>query len=31
MKTGAKILIEGLQREGVETIFGYPWRSAADL
>src|SRR5512143_1753392 len=22
--TGAKILIEGLQREGVETIFGYP-------
>ncbi len=24
MKTGAKILIEGLQREGVETIFGYP-------
>jgi acetolactate synthase-1/2/3 large subunit len=24
MKTGAGILIEGLQREGVETIFGYP-------
>ncbi|KQC03731.1 MAG: acetolactate synthase catalytic subunit [Methanolinea sp. SDB] len=24
MKTGAKILIEGLQHEGVETIFGYP-------
>jgi acetolactate synthase-1/2/3 large subunit len=24
MKSGAKILIEGLQREGVETIFGYP-------
>lgn len=24
MKTGAKILVEGLQREGVETIFGYP-------
>ncbi|MCU0630763.1 MAG: biosynthetic-type acetolactate synthase large subunit, partial [Methanoregulaceae archaeon] len=24
MKTGAKLLIEGLQREGVETIFGYP-------
>ncbi|HRS92776.1 MAG TPA: biosynthetic-type acetolactate synthase large subunit [Methanolinea sp.] len=24
MKTGAKILIEGLQREGVETLFGYP-------
>ncbi len=24
MKTGARILIEGLQREGVETIFGYP-------
>ncbi|MCQ8894148.1 MAG: biosynthetic-type acetolactate synthase large subunit [Methanolinea sp.] len=24
MKTGAKILIEGLQREGVKTIFGYP-------
>ena len=24
MKTGAKVLIEGLQREGVETIFGYP-------
>jgi acetolactate synthase-1/2/3 large subunit len=24
MKTGAKLLIEGLQCEGVETIFGYP-------
>ncbi len=24
MKTGAKILVESLQREGVETIFGYP-------
>ncbi|MDD1720360.1 MAG: biosynthetic-type acetolactate synthase large subunit [Methanoregulaceae archaeon] len=24
MKSGAKILIEGLRREGVETIFGYP-------
>ncbi len=24
MKTGAKILIESLQREGVEIIFGYP-------
>jgi acetolactate synthase-1/2/3 large subunit len=24
VKTGARILIEGLQREGVETIFGYP-------
>jgi len=24
MKTGAKILIESLLREGVETIFGYP-------
>jgi acetolactate synthase-1/2/3 large subunit len=24
MKTGAKIIIEGLEREGVETIFGYP-------
>ena len=24
VKTGAKILIEGLQREGVETMFGYP-------
>jgi acetolactate synthase-1/2/3 large subunit len=24
MKTGAKLLIEGLQREGVETLFGYP-------
>ncbi|MDD1672456.1 MAG: biosynthetic-type acetolactate synthase large subunit [Methanomicrobiales archaeon] len=24
MKTGAKILVEGLQREGVEIIFGYP-------
>jgi len=24
MKTGAKILVESLQHEGVETIFGYP-------
>jgi acetolactate synthase-1/2/3 large subunit len=24
MKTGAKILVESLQREGVEIIFGYP-------
>ena len=24
MKTGARILVEGLQREGVETLFGYP-------
>ncbi|MGA2912423.1 MAG: biosynthetic-type acetolactate synthase large subunit [Methanoregula sp.] len=24
MKTGAKILVESLQREGVKTIFGYP-------
>jgi len=24
MKTGAKILVEGLQHEGVEIIFGYP-------
>jgi len=24
MKTGAKILVESLQREGVRTIFGYP-------
>ncbi|WP_067051633.1 biosynthetic-type acetolactate synthase large subunit [Methanofollis ethanolicus] len=24
MKTGAKLLVESLQREGVETIFGYP-------
>ena len=24
MKTGAKLLIEGLQREGVETLFGLP-------
>ena len=24
MKTGAKILVESLRREGVETIFGYP-------
>ena len=32
MKTGAKILVESLQREGTEIIFGYPGRSgAADL
>ena len=24
MKTGARTLIEALQREGVDTIFGYP-------
>jgi len=24
MKSGAKILVEGLQREGVDTMFGYP-------
>ncbi|MBP2145134.1 acetolactate synthase-1/2/3 large subunit [Methanofollis sp. W23] len=24
MKTGARLLVDGLQREGVETIFGYP-------
>jgi acetolactate synthase-1/2/3 large subunit len=24
MKTGARLLLEGLQREGAETIFGYP-------
>ncbi len=31
MKTGAKILIEGLQREGVETIFGYPGGSVLPI
>ena len=32
MKTGAKLLIESLQREGVDTIVRLPWRlSAADL
>ncbi len=24
MKTGAKLLVESLQREGVDTLFGYP-------
>jgi acetolactate synthase-1/2/3 large subunit len=31
MKTGAKILLEGLQREGVETIFGYPGGSVLPI
>ncbi|MCX6693651.1 MAG: thiamine pyrophosphate-binding protein, partial [Methanomicrobiales archaeon] len=31
MRSGAKILIEGLQREGVETIFGYPGGSVLPL
>jgi len=31
MKTGAKILIESLQREGVETIFGYPGGSVLPI
>ncbi|HZD44368.1 MAG TPA: thiamine pyrophosphate-binding protein, partial [Methanomicrobiales archaeon] len=31
MKTGAKILIEGLQREGVKTIFGYPGGSVLPI
>ncbi|MDD1673246.1 MAG: biosynthetic-type acetolactate synthase large subunit [Methanomicrobiales archaeon] len=31
MKTGAKIVIEGLQREGVETIFGYPGGSVLPI
>ncbi|MDD1675749.1 MAG: biosynthetic-type acetolactate synthase large subunit [Methanomicrobiales archaeon] len=31
MKTGAKIIIEGLQREGVETIFGYPGGSVLPI
>jgi len=31
MKTGAKILIESLQREGVEIIFGYPGGSVLPI
>jgi acetolactate synthase-1/2/3 large subunit len=31
MKTGAKIIIEGLQREGVKTIFGYPGGSVLPI
>ncbi len=31
MKTGDKILIEGLQREGVETLFGYPGGSVLPI
>ncbi len=31
MKTGAKILIEGLQREGAEIIFGYPGGSVLPI
>ena len=31
MKTGAKILVESLQREGVETIFGYPGGSVLPI
>ncbi|RXE56453.1 acetolactate synthase catalytic subunit [Methanoculleus taiwanensis] len=31
MKTGAKILIEALQREGVDTIFGYPGGSVLPI
>jgi acetolactate synthase-1/2/3 large subunit len=31
MKTGAKIVIEGLQREGVETLFGYPGGSVLPI
>ncbi len=31
MKTGAKILIEGLQREGVDIIFGYPGGSVLPI
>jgi len=31
MKTGAKILIESLLREGVETIFGYPGGSVLPI
>jgi acetolactate synthase-1/2/3 large subunit len=31
MKTGAKILIESLQREGVDTIFGYPGGSVLPI
>ncbi|WP_292368635.1 biosynthetic-type acetolactate synthase large subunit [Methanoregula sp. UBA64] len=31
MKTGAKLLIESLQREGVDTIFGYPGGSVLPI
>jgi len=31
MKTGAKILVESLQREGVDTIFGYPGGSVLPI
>ncbi|MDK2975410.1 MAG: acetolactate synthase large subunit [Methanofollis sp.] len=31
MKTGARLLIEGLQREGAETIFGYPGGSVLPI
>jgi acetolactate synthase-1/2/3 large subunit len=31
MKTGAKVLIEALQREGVDTIFGYPGGSVLPI
>ncbi len=31
MKTGAKILIEGLQREGVDVMFGYPGGSVLPI
>jgi acetolactate synthase-1/2/3 large subunit len=31
MKTGAKIIIEGLEREGVRTIFGYPGGSVLPI
>jgi acetolactate synthase-1/2/3 large subunit len=31
MKTGAKLLVESLQREGVETIFGYPGGSVLPI
>jgi acetolactate synthase-1/2/3 large subunit len=31
MKTGARILLEGLQREGAETIFGYPGGSVLPI
>jgi len=31
MKTGARLLLEGLQREGAETIFGYPGGSVLPI
>jgi acetolactate synthase-1/2/3 large subunit len=31
MKTGAKLLIESLQREGVDTLFGYPGGSVLPI